>query len=274
VVTGFLLGTPYALLRLPEFLDDVAFEVRHYGERGHGANTGEPGWDQARFYVSWLATWGAGYGVTIAGMVGLGVIAARRSATSLLFLIYPFLFFLLMIDQTVNFPRNILVLIPVLAISAMAALQALPLGVPRRGLVVLLAILLASIQPVRASLRLRANAAALAPDSRARAITWITEHPTRGGQTAATPDLRLPRAMMNRARIVELKRARVPSSTLAEGGFSRLLATNTFLPPDAGYEIERIFEGDRRPTRFPVNPEVVVFRIHPSAALDSPPPSD
>jgi hypothetical protein len=273
VVAGFLAGTPYALLRLPAFLDDVAFEVRHYGELGHGANTGEPGWDQARFYVSWLATWGAGYAVTIAGIAGLGVLAARRSAASLLFLIYPFLFFLLMIDQVVNFPRNILVLIPVLAIGAMAALQALPRRVPRRSLVVLLAVLLASIQPLRASLRLRGNAAALSPDSRARAIMWVTQHPARGGRTAAAPSLRLPRAMMNSARIVELKQANVPSSALAGQGFSRLLASSGFLPPDAGYEIERIFPGDRRPAKFPVNPEVVVFRVHPSAALDPRPPA-
>ena len=42
-VVGFLLGTPYAVLDLPRFLNDMAFETWHYGTAGHGAAPASPG---------------------------------------------------------------------------------------------------------------------------------------------------------------------------------------------------------------------------------------
>lgn len=46
-VAGFLLGTPFALVELPAFLDDMASEAWHYGTAGHAMATGTPGWPQA-----------------------------------------------------------------------------------------------------------------------------------------------------------------------------------------------------------------------------------
>ena len=63
-VVGFLIGTPYALLAVSDFLNGMAQEIVHYGIRGHGSATVEPGWPHAQRYLGWMMGPGGGVALT------------------------------------------------------------------------------------------------------------------------------------------------------------------------------------------------------------------
>lgn len=117
-------AAPYALLDLPEFLNDMAFESWHYGTAGHGSATGEPGLLQAWFYFRWFSHQTAvGLGVVLLSGIGMARLARGREARAVVFLLFPALFFALMANQKVSFTRNVLVLLPALAVLAAIGLE-------------------------------------------------------------------------------------------------------------------------------------------------------
>ena len=115
---GFLVGTPFALVEIPAFLDGMAFEVRHYGVLGHGSATIEPGWPHARAFLGWMLNVAAGLLPTFLGLAGAGLLLWRRQRVGLLVLFFPACFLLLMVNQRVAFFRNMLVMIPFFCILA------------------------------------------------------------------------------------------------------------------------------------------------------------
>ncbi len=80
---GFLIGAPYALLDLPAFLNDVAFEMRHYGTMG---DPGTQGQNAFLWYARYLIH-NEGPVLLLAGWAGLSAVRARRTRT-LLFLAF------------------------------------------------------------------------------------------------------------------------------------------------------------------------------------------
>ena len=115
---GFFVGTPFALVRLPQFLDGMAFEIRHYGILGHGFATIEPGWPHATTFLGWMRNFAAGQLVTLLGSVGAALLVLWRWRVGLLVLFFPICFLLLMVSQRVAFFRNMLVMIPFFCILA------------------------------------------------------------------------------------------------------------------------------------------------------------
>lgn len=131
---AFLAATPYLLVELPLFLDHVAYEIWHYGIAGHVGNEGQPGIPQALFYMNWLRTDGVGLLALILLAVSfvLTILQTRspRAVSSeklraAIVALFPILYFAFMCTQKANFTRNMHVLIPFIAISAMAGAQSL-----------------------------------------------------------------------------------------------------------------------------------------------------
>ena len=115
---GFLVGTPYAVLDLPAFLNGVAFEVRHY------ATVGDPG---TEYQNAWL--WYSAFLLRAEGLLPLlavgqairGALAHQRQTWFLLS--YPLVSLLLVSSYAVKNDRTVLTIVPVLAILAGAALD-------------------------------------------------------------------------------------------------------------------------------------------------------
>lgn len=118
VICGFIVGSPYIFKELPLFLDQFAYEIWHYKIAGHEGHTGEPGIGQAIFYTKWFAQEAFGFTALIAAIAGFLYELRSDKRQTFLIALFPTLFFLLMIEQKVNFTRNMLVVIPYLAIFA------------------------------------------------------------------------------------------------------------------------------------------------------------
>jgi len=110
---GFFLGTPFALLDLPTFLNGVAFEVRHY------TLLGDPGTEGQNALL-----WYAGYLLRAEGpLLLLAILEAgrgilRRGQRTLLFACFPATYMLLVASYAVKNDRTVLTIVPFLAMLA------------------------------------------------------------------------------------------------------------------------------------------------------------
>lgn len=121
-VAGFFIGSPYILLSFPLFYQQLSYEVWHYAIAGHEGHTAERGLPQVLHYGRWLMSDGIGSTATVLSLVGIIVLTRTSRRTAVLFLLFPILFFLLMCAQRANFVRNMVPILPFVAI-----LSAVPL---------------------------------------------------------------------------------------------------------------------------------------------------
>ena len=230
-VAGFLLGTPYALVELPRWLNDMAFETWHYGTAGHGAATGEPGLSQAWFYLRWFASRrGIGLVAVLLSVVGAGVLAARRDRRALTFLLFPALFFVLMAEQKVNFTRNVLVLLPVLAVLGAVAVQTLADRTRAPEWLAALAIALACVQPLAEAVVSRRPPS---PDSRTLAAQWLDKAAGPRSDSAVASELGWPLSGPGSGRVTTLDTARLDPLSLYMDGYDRLIVDGSYVPDPA-----------------------------------------
>ena len=112
-VLGFFLGTPYAFLDLPAFLNGLAFEVRHY------AMLGDPGSEGQNALL-----WDGDYLVRTEGLIPLlaGLEAVRgllaRHQKTLLLLSFPAIYIFLVSSYVVKNDRTVLTIVPFVAVLA------------------------------------------------------------------------------------------------------------------------------------------------------------
>ncbi|MBM4431688.1 MAG: phospholipid carrier-dependent glycosyltransferase [Chloroflexi bacterium] len=115
---GFLLGTPYALLDLPAFLNGVAFEIRHY------ATVGDPGIEgqNALWWYARYLTRTEGLVLLLAVTEALRGLLARDRRT-LFLLSFPLVYTFFVSFYVVKNDRTILAIVPFLAMLAGAVLD-------------------------------------------------------------------------------------------------------------------------------------------------------
>ena len=114
----FLLTTPFLFAHIPLFLDHLAYEIWHYKIAGHEGHSAEPGLAQAKFFFNFFTTQGLSLAVVITSIIGLCVMFKSERKKTFILGLFPIVYFLLMIDQRTNFTRNMLVVIPYLALFA------------------------------------------------------------------------------------------------------------------------------------------------------------
>jgi hypothetical protein len=118
----FLATTPGALLQPFSFFHDVRFEVRHYGYKGHYGYTVEAGLPHLLAQLRYLG--GAALSPfeplawALAGLVlvGAGALVVESRRLALLLLVFPVLFVLYMSTTVVLFVRNLLLVLPFMAL--------------------------------------------------------------------------------------------------------------------------------------------------------------
>jgi hypothetical protein len=115
----FLLATPFAIPKLPYFLNDTAAVIAHYKFDGHGIHTGDHNW---RYYAA--VFWRNDGWLFVLALAGLALMALRHRRADLLTLAFPLFYYGALTGLKVNFPRNLMPLYPFLAIAAAVALLA------------------------------------------------------------------------------------------------------------------------------------------------------
>jgi hypothetical protein len=130
---GFLLTTPGALLQYRQLLIALRFQLDHYGSVGHGGGhlieRGLPHLAAIFEYLGCAAlSWHPALSLAWALVALPAIVIGVRSRAMQVFLLFPLLYVALMGCQTVFFARNLMVLIPILAVLSArgaALLQAL-----------------------------------------------------------------------------------------------------------------------------------------------------
>jgi len=119
----FLVSTPAAILRPVEFMSGVLYEVRHYAS-GHAGHTVMPGVEHAWNMLIYLSTVVFSHfpaiGLIVFGFSLIGGVALVREDRRLAMVIlsFPIFYFLYFSIQRAMVARNLLVLVPFLAVLA------------------------------------------------------------------------------------------------------------------------------------------------------------
>ncbi|MXZ71413.1 MAG: phospholipid carrier-dependent glycosyltransferase [Acidobacteria bacterium] len=273
---GFLIGTPYALLAVSDFLNGMATEIVHYGILGHVGATVEPGWEHAQRYLGRMSRAGGGFALTYVGIIGAAVMLATRWRAALVILAFPAGFLALMLDQRVFAFSNMLVTPPFFAIAAACAVQLLFQYRSRLPRAAGLALAPACVVVLAAQPTIRAldeRRAAVTPESRHLASAWLLDRTEPAPQTAIAVELRLPQANYRAAGVSPARTDQLmdPVRLFLEG-YDRLVVGPEFDHTDGSREartlmrVQRVFEGETYPQPMPRSPEVTVFEFPPALA--------
>ena len=109
---GFFGGNPFALGNLPVFLGDLATVLHHYGTQ-HPGFEGKANW---RWYPSIFLTSADALWV-IVGVIGLLALLMKNWKKGLLLLAFPVMYYLMVSRFIVRFERNMVPLLPFLAVG-------------------------------------------------------------------------------------------------------------------------------------------------------------
>jgi hypothetical protein len=126
---GFAIGTPYSVLDWQGFSSDFVWNLDHYSE-GHAGAMGSGNW---WFYLSYLARQGMGFGQFGLALLGIGALLWGRRQKDLLYLVFLGLYFYEISAFTVRFTRNLLPVLPLLAIYAAVGLELVIAWIGGRG---------------------------------------------------------------------------------------------------------------------------------------------
>jgi 4-amino-4-deoxy-L-arabinose transferase-like glycosyltransferase len=176
-VLGFFGGNPFALGNLPEFLNDLATVLHHYGTEQPGfEGRGNWRWYARALFTSADVLWVA------AGILGLSGMTVRNWKEGLLIISFPAIYFLMIARFVVRFERNLVPIIPFLALGGAWVLDVLANWLERRlkrgdllshGLAAVGAILLLAL-PLLASVSFDRTISQV--DHREMAGRWVEEN--------------------------------------------------------------------------------------------------
>jgi 4-amino-4-deoxy-L-arabinose transferase-like glycosyltransferase len=185
-VLGFFGGNPFALGNLPDFLNGLATVLHHYGTEQPGfEGQGNWRWYLKVFLTSADAPW------VLAGGLGLVGLTWREWKKGILLLAFPLLYFLIVSRFVVRFERNLVPLLPFLALGGAWLLDALTAQLARRfraasskqqGFIACCSLLATCCLPLAASILFDANLSQT--DPREIAGEWLMDNVEWGNKIA------------------------------------------------------------------------------------------
>ena len=252
---AFIAASPYIIISLPEFLNQLAYEIWHYGIAGHIGHMAEPGLSQLKFYCNWLSHDGLGLIAASLALCGSVLLIFKfRNYNLLIALAFPVLFFLLMIAQKANFERNMVVIIPFAAIFSALTLSSLKKIIPQTLICLLAAIAL--IQPAVSAFELR-SATAVIPESRLAAASEIQALAQEGKEFAVDGKLQFARKLLEVPGVSRSDFTNASPAKAYQDGFDYLAirSSDKFKMLSGGFfEDVREFDGANEPQRIVQNP--------------------
>jgi len=265
-VLGFLLGSPFIITNLPIFMDQAGYEIWHYKIAGHEGHTATPGWEQAMFYFNFFITDSVGFAVLLLALIATIYAILRRDKKFLLFLSFPIIYFLYMIEQKVNFTRNMLPMIPFIAVLALGFLsfltQRIKHNIKRTLLVFLTPLVL--YQPTKAGLDLREELGATSIESRSLAIDWISQNQISLSDMAIAGNLNLPTQVYGLSGVTKINEIKTTASELYLNGFDKIVVGPSFIPSDEELKLlhlENYIAGEKKYSRLSINPEIRIYKF-------------
>jgi hypothetical protein len=178
-IIGFFIGSPYIIASIPQFLDQFAYEIWHYGIAGHEGHMAEPGFAQMWHYTKWLCNEGIGLVGLASAMTGIALCARINLPLCVVIFSFPVLFFALMVGQKANFTRNMIVVIPFFSIGCGVlsgfCVDRYKLNLKKIGTKWIAAALACGlmIQPLYIALAQRWHDSSRQTDSRLQATEWL-----------------------------------------------------------------------------------------------------
>lgn len=212
-VGAFLLGTPYALLDLPKFLNDYArLAVVFARPRG-----GEPGWSLYLKYLGGSLAW-PGMALAAAGLL----VAAWRSVAGpgrarwIMLIGFPAFYFWVMARSYQIYGRYTLPLLPFTSLLAAIAVVAVARGLPWRPRVTSLAVtaVVAAVLATPAARSIAFDREIGRTSTVDLAYRWITEHVPPGAKIA----------IETRALLLPAEYPSVNMTSLAESDYDQYVA--------------------------------------------------
>ncbi len=269
-LVGLVLGSPYIVASFPEFWRDMTYEVWHYGVAGHEGNVAPRGIPQAIFYGGWLLDEGVGIAPALLAFIGLVATLRQRDRVALVLLAFPFAYASLMIMQKANFTRNMIVLVPYVALLAALGLRAVVSRISRQELRTVTYFALAAfslVQITRASLRTIAEALQHR-DSRDTLATWLTQDQLRDYEVAVAGPLQIPFHLFALPGVDSFDPEASSAALLAQRGYDYIVTPENIPISEHLRQvlpIENTIAGTTTPRRVPENPAITIFRVPPEA---------
>lgn len=261
---GFLIGAPYSLLSFNEFGHGLSYEIWHYSVSGHEGHTAQPGLEQALFYLRWLTSDGLGFIASACAALGIAVVLGRRSPALITFLAFPLGYAVLMIAQKTNFTRNMVAVVPFVALLAALGISFLTRRIPQRArtAIVVACVAAAVFQPAARAVEITFEESSRV-DSRDVLAAWLTYQP-RTEEVAIDGSLQIPPSLTKKRGVLVVDTTSTPLARLAQQGFSLFVlpaetAHQTTLP----FSTELAVPGEPLNKHAPKNPALSIVRVTP-----------
>ncbi|MEY4700896.1 MAG: hypothetical protein RL326_1083 [Pseudomonadota bacterium] len=269
-LAGFFAGAPFSFLAFDEFWKGISFELWHYAVAGHVGNTAERGFPQIRFYSQWLVTDGIGWLATIFALVGSIAFLRRDRERAIVLGVFPFAYCALMVMQRANFTRNMVVMIPYLAVYAAYAFSRLGNAARRStrdsALLGLVAVCMLALPLARSAVIIRDSV--YRGDSRDALFVWFKNIRQVDEDVAVAGQLQVPWELLNVPGVDSFDLSKTPLDSLITSGYRHVIipSSHTSLLSPA-YEVEWRTAGDEAPQRIPNNPSLTIAKPQSSATI-------
>lgn len=273
---GFLVGCPYALISFAEFWSGLSYEVWHYSVAGHEGHSAQPGIEQALFYGKWLITDGIGVGGSLLAALGLLTLLAHRTPQGSVFLTFPVLYFALMVAQKANFTRNMVPVVPYVAIlaglgfSQLLAFLARGDAVKSRGRTITIALLTVGVSVATLVPLIKRSGdiirAAAAFDSRDALADWTRTIRPLDADLAIAGPLQVPPSLFKISGVDAFDPTKQSAASLAQAGFE-FIAVPAHLAASLRAEfLSNVLSisGIEEEQRVPRSPAIKIFKVDDS----------
>lgn len=258
---GFLLGSPFILAEIPLFLNQLAYEIWHYGVVGHAGQMAEPGLPQAAFYLNWLLKEGLGFGAGLAALLGFLLLLVTCPKRSLPLTLFAAAFILLMVFQKTNFTRNMLLVMPALVLIAAAPIAAIAkrLPAPVGPMIALVFAAILSAHPLLTAAALRAEVAS-AVESRHHFSDWVKQNPF-PSPTAIHGELQLDPQLYGHFGVEVIDFEEFTDAALHQQGYRQLVYGGAGERDFKGFKLSHTVKGIAGAQRIVRDPEILVYDL-------------
>lgn len=276
LVGGFLAGAPYTLISYEQFWKGITYEAWHYSVAGHEGNDGARGFPQLVFYTRWLLSDGVGVVGALLAAIGVYSLFKRNRTGALTLVAFPLAYTAFMACQKVNFTRNMVTIVPFVAIYAACGLSYLLSLFTRRWsrAVVGITCAAAALLPLTSLSTEMLVSAISRVESRDTLRQWLQGERPRfhdvalAGPLQAQPDLfHLPGVDAYNPETTSL-------SALAQAGYDYVVApTGGFALDGKLFSVERAIPGEPWPQRIARNPAISILSLQNAALREHVAPS-
>ena len=264
-LAGYLCGAPYSVISWGEFWSGLSYEVWHYSVSGHEGHSASPGAAQLLFYLSWLQSDGVGLVASCFACVGLVAAIVRRRADLVLYLSFPVAYGALMVAQKTNFTRNMVSIVPYVAVAtALGISQLVRLATPRRR-AELCAVLLSFGSLIAPTIRSTEAVVAEArhPESRDILAAWL-ESRNSTDEVGIAGALQIPPYFSKDRGVVVIDGSTERLADLVQQGFTALVLPSAALAASSlPFGVVLQLPGEPLDKHSPRNPAISIVRVSP-----------